>query len=185
MSLAPAGRTSPADVPRTRVRDLSRGETEPLLEVFEGLGRRSRELRFLSSRTALTPADLSRLSDVDGRDHVALVAESVEGRPIGIARFVRDRNDLDSAEVAMEVVDAWQARGIGTLLASALVLRARQVGVRRLGLLMRPDNQGAARLLQHVRGDVRCLALDRESAEFDVVLTGPTSTVARVKGTCR
>ena len=54
------------------------------------------------------------------------MAFSVEdGRPVGVARLVRLRDDPETADVAVAVVDAWQARGVGTSLASSLVARAR------------------------------------------------------------
>lgn len=82
---------------RVRLRPLGAGETGPLLEVFAALGPRSRELRFMGPRLRLTAADLHQLTDVDGHDHVALVAESADGRPVGIARFVRSADDVSSA----------------------------------------------------------------------------------------
>jgi acetyltransferase len=139
---------------RVRLRPLVAGETGPLLEIFAGLSSRSRELRFLAPKVRLTATDLRQLTAVDGHDHVALVAESADGSPVGIARFVRDANDPDSADVAVTVVDAWQKHGVGTRLASALVDRARQLGVRRFTLAMHPDNHAALRLLHKVAGDV-------------------------------
>src|SRR4051812_44722381 len=94
----------------------------------------------------LPSAHLRQLTAVDGRDHVALVAETADGRSVGIARFVRDPADRRAAEAAVTVVDAWHGRGVGSRLASALVAQAQQRGIRRFDLFVRSDNQPALRL---------------------------------------
>ena len=88
------------------------GERKPVLEVFEGLSERSRSLRFLGSKPRLLERDVDWLVDVGccGREAVAAVDET--GRTVGIARFVRDA-DGPEAEIAFEVVDEWQGRGLG------------------------------------------------------------------------
>ncbi len=142
-----------------------------MLEVFAGLGARSRELRFLTPKPRLTSADLRQLTAVDHHDHVAILAVTAcDGRAIGVARFVRDPAHPDTADVAVAVVDAWQDRGIGTLLAAALTERAQEVGIRHLTLVMSQDNEAAVRLLHRTPGDIRRVAIDVESAEFVVTL---------------
>jgi len=153
------------------LRLLERGDADAVLEVFAGLGPRSRELRFLAPKPRLTAADVRQLTAVDHRDHVAILAVSPRhGRPIGVARFVRTLEDPQTADVAVAVVDAWQNQGVGTLLATALAQRAREAGVRRLALVMSSDNEPAVRLLHRVRGTIHRLAIDRDTAEFAVSL---------------
>jgi AhpD family alkylhydroperoxidase len=53
-----------------RIRPLGANETGPLLEIFAGLGVRSRKLRFLVPQPRVTAAQLRHLADVDGRDRV-------------------------------------------------------------------------------------------------------------------
>jgi len=185
---APALRPSPApyavparpDRAGVVLRPLEPGETEPVLEVFSGLGPRSRELRFLAAKPRLTAADLRQLTAVDHRDHVAVLALSAQDRrPVGVARFVRDPEDPTSADVAVAVVDAWQGRGVGTRLATALVERAREVGVRRFTLVMSRENEAAARLLHRVQGEVHRLDIGVETAEFAVDLDAAAPTRRR------
>src|ERR687894_29767 len=71
----------------------------------------SNQRRFLSPKTSFTRAELRYLTEVNGRDHVALVAESPTQpvrRLIGVARFVRDEADPSVAEAAIVVADDWQ-----------------------------------------------------------------------------
>jgi GNAT superfamily N-acetyltransferase len=152
-----------------------------VLEIFAGLSSRSRQLRFLTPKTRLTDGELRRLTDVDQHDHVALVAVSTRtGRPIGIGRFIREAGRVDSADVALAVVDAWQDRGVGTLLANALARRALEVGVRRFTLVMQHDNLAVRRLLHRSSGTVSRLTHDPETLELAVALDDSLRTGCRL-----
>ena len=92
---------------------MARDDDEPVRRVFEGLSDESRHGRFLVPKPDLTPADLAHLSDVDGHDHEALVCVDREsGQPLGIARFIRLRDDPEVAEAAVAVGD--EAQGVGS-----------------------------------------------------------------------
>jgi acetyltransferase len=158
------------------LRPLEPGDSGALLEIFDGLGPRSRELRFLTAKPRLTSADLRQLTDVDQHDHVAILAVSVaHGRPVGVARFVREPEDPRSADVAVEVVDAWQNHGVGTILVTELARRASEVGVRRFTLVMARANEAAHRLMHRAPGEIEQLAVDREDAEFAITLGDPAA----------
>jgi GNAT superfamily N-acetyltransferase len=130
----------------------------------------------MSPKFRRTATDLCHLTHVDGVDRVALVAELADGRPIGIARFVRHRGDSTAADVAVAVVDSWQRRGVGARLAEALGAWARGVAVCRFTIDMMRDNQGAVRLMRHTGGTVRPVGLDDHSAEFELSLTDRRTT---------
>ena len=154
------------------LRPLEPEDADLLLEIFDQLGPRSRERRFLTPKHTLTSTDLRQLTAVDHHDHEAVVALSAtDGRPVGVARFVRISADPGTADVAVVVVDAWQSRGLGTVLASSLLGRARELGVRRFSVLMARDNDAAVRLMHRVLGEVEQSELNRETAVFVVSLT--------------
>ena len=154
------------------LRPLEPEDADLLLEIFDQLGPRSRERRFLTPKHTLTSTDLRQLTAVDHHDHEAVVALSATDRPpVGVARFVRISADPGTADVAVVVVDAWQSRGLGTVLASSLLGRARELGVRRFSVLMARDNEAAVRLMHRVLGEVEQSELNRETAVFVVSLT--------------
>lgn len=128
------------------VRPLRNGDTAIVQAVFDGLGPRSRLLRFGGVKNVLRPADLELLARVDASHHV-LVAYA-EGAPIGIARLVRDGR---SAELAFEVVDGWQHRGVGTLLVDRLAADARAAGIERFCGDVAADNTASRALLRRAR----------------------------------
>lgn len=169
-----------------RIRPLQDGETAPVLAVFAGLQARSRELRFLTPKVRLTPDELRELSRIDGRDRVALVAELDDGRPVGIARFVRYAGDVTVADVAVAIIDSWQRRGIGIRLAQELADHARSVCVRRFTAHILPENEGSLRLMHHVGGGVRPVESDAHSAEFEITLPDPAApSISMVSETTR
>ena len=109
--------------------------------------------RFLSPKRSFSRAELRYLTEVDGRDHVALVAE-YPGEPvrrlIAVGRFVRLAQDPDAAEVAIVVSDDWQRRGVGSLFAERLAAEARRLGVKRFTATMASDNVAAHRLMDRL-----------------------------------
>src|SRR5690349_14994016 len=84
------GAPTRSGVEGVELRPLRPDDSAAVLAVFAGMGPRSRELRFLASKTRLTGADVRHLSAVDGWNHVGVVAVARRARPIGIARFIRD-----------------------------------------------------------------------------------------------
>jgi GNAT superfamily N-acetyltransferase len=92
----------------------------------------ARRLRFFNAPGHLSDRLLDYLMDVDGSDHCALVALAIddEGSPgVGVARYVRSREDPALAEAAVTVVDAHQQRGIATALLQRLAGEAHRHGI--------------------------------------------------------
>ena len=101
------------------LRDLRPDEAGLVEQVFEGLSAHSRYLRFHAPAPRLTASMRAALSDV--RRGVTLVA-SQDGTPLGIVRVIP--TGPGQGELAVEVVDAAQRRGVGTALIRAAVERA-------------------------------------------------------------
>jgi RimJ/RimL family protein N-acetyltransferase len=129
-----------------RVRPIA-PEDKPLL--VEGLRQLSPETsfrRFLSPKVSFTAAELRYLTEVDGHDHVALVAIDEDGDLVGVGRFVR-LEDPTEAEIAIVVADPLQGEGLGTRLGYALIEEAIRHGVERFTATMQGDNRPAHRLM--------------------------------------
>ena len=120
--------------------------------IADGFGRlsdRSRRMRFLGPKDELSAAELRYFTDVDHHDHEALGAlDHARGGGVGIARYVRDRDDPHTAEIAVTIVDDWQGRGLGTELLTRLSDRAYQEGIRRFTAAVAADNAAMAGLLR-------------------------------------
>jgi len=143
---------------------LVRPKDAPLLvQIFEQLSPEARYQRFFAHKNALSPADLRTLTDCDGTNHLAIAAVADTGageEGVGVARFVRMREDPCAAEVALAVVDARRREGIGGKLVGRLSEAAAERGIRRLHYLVLADNLPMKGLMQKVaphaaRGDSR------------------------------
>ena len=142
------------------VRPIEPEDRDLLRAGFERLSPESRYQRFLVPMAELSDEMLDYLAEVDHRDHEALVALDAEtGEGVGVARFVRLAGRPRVAEAAVTVVDAWQGRGLGTLLLELLATRAREEGVAHFSALVLATNTDMLELLERL-GPVR--VVDRE-----------------------
>jgi GNAT superfamily N-acetyltransferase len=129
------------DGARVEIRPLGPADKRGLAAGFERLSELSRYRRFLSPTAHLTDRQLAYLTDIDHRDHEALVAVDPDTRDgLGVARYVRSNARSDEAEAAVAVADDWQRRGLGTALLRHLAARARDEGIVRFTALISADN---------------------------------------------
>ncbi len=154
------------------IRPIRADDKRMLTDGLRRLSDESVHRRFLTPKRSFSRAELRYLTEVDGRDHVALVAEHPSGpvrRLIAVARFVRLAEDPHAAEVAVTVADDWQGRGLGSMLSEQLASEARRLGIRRFTATMAADNVPAHRLMarltdhleqHHVGSGVDELVLD-------------------------
>lgn len=126
-----------------QTRTLRPAEAGTVQAVFDGLSARSRLRRFHTGLSELSPRMLKLLSDVRPGHHVAHVGLR-HGRPVGIVRWVRYPGPHPSGEVladlAGEVVDLEQGRGVGRLLATEAMWSARQAGITMFSVFVSDDN---------------------------------------------
>ena len=126
--------------------------------------------RFLSASPVLTDQMLHALTDIDHRDHEAIIALDEHGREgLGIAHYVRSLERPAVAEVALTVVDDWQGRGLGTFLLELISARARQEGIRTFTALMLAENRRMRHLLKRL-GPVRVIDEERGTVEVEVAI---------------
>jgi GNAT superfamily N-acetyltransferase len=159
-----------------QVRPVRADDKAALAAGFERLSPESRYRRFFSPLKRLNESDLRYLTEVDHRDHEALVATSPEGEPVGVARYVRGERP-DEAEVAVTIVDDWQGRGAATALLERLVERARANGIERFLAVVLEENSDAVELFRSLAaGDPK----PRRTAagQIELVLELPTGGVS-------
>src|SRR4051812_29785268 len=124
-----------------RVRALGPADREPLAAAFEELSPESRYQRFLGPKKRLSHRELTELTDLDHLDRDALGAfEVASGRLVAVARYAVHSDSHDRADIAVTVLDEWQGRGLGTMLARAIVHRAESSGIARLTATTFADN---------------------------------------------
>ena len=152
---------------RVVVTTLVADDRDDVAHGFDALSDRTRYLRFLTAKHHLSQRSLARLvDDVDGHDHVALALwwqrQSTSDVLLGDARFIRLVDDPECADVAVTMADELHGQGGGTLLMRALVLRAREEGLRRFSAAMSPENEPSHRLMRRVGRVLRDVVRDGE-----------------------
>lgn len=106
--------------------------------------------RFFAVKTVFSEAEAHFFVDVDFKKHVAIVAVVDEdGRPsiVGGARYVLVTDDR--AEVAFTVIDAFQGKGLGSLLLRHLTAIARSAGIRQFVAEVLSENRPMLEVFQH------------------------------------
>lgn len=143
------------------IRPLRDGDTATVASLFSRLGSRSRERRFCGAKPRLSDVELATLARVDATHHVLVGYLDRDPQPAGIARLVRNGS---TGEVAFEVADAHQGRGIGSILARELAADARAAGITHLVATVCGDNPRIVSLLRRLAGtfDVRWQGGERE-----------------------
>jgi L-amino acid N-acyltransferase YncA len=162
-----------------RIRPIRPSDTDLLLKTFDRLSMESRTFRFLFPKLRLSASELRYFTEVDHHDHEALVAvHRFDNSGLGIARFVRHRNNPLAADVAVTVIDEWHGRGLGTRLVTRLMERARCEGVAHFTAMIASDNSRARALLHSVGHASRFLGYDEGVAEYEIPLGPGTSRAA-------
>ena len=125
------------------LRPVSSDDRERIQNGMAALSSQSRYFRFFTSAPRLSDQQLRYFSEVDQRNHVAWIAlDSSEPKHpgLGIARFIRTNEDPSVAEMAFVVIDAYQCRGLGTILLAVLYLTAEVRGVQVLRAVVLGEN---------------------------------------------
>jgi GNAT superfamily N-acetyltransferase len=142
------GRKLRAPTLAVRVRPIRASDAPALEAGFEELSDMSRYHRFHSGMRRLPERLLRYLTEVDGVDHVALVAlDASDERGVGVARFVRNREAPATAELAVTVLDRAQGRGVARRLLAELGTAARARGIETFTAQVIAGNTRARRLL--------------------------------------
>jgi RimJ/RimL family protein N-acetyltransferase len=149
------------------IRPLRNGDTETVAALFDRLGDRSRERRFCGAKPRLSESELAHLARVDNDHHVLVGYIDGDSGPVGMARLVRTGS---WAEIAFEVADVHQSRGLGSILASELAADARAAGITQLVATVCGDNVRVVALMKRLgsldmtwRGRERELVVGLES----------------------
>jgi acyl-CoA synthetase (NDP forming)/RimJ/RimL family protein N-acetyltransferase len=128
----------------THVRPIRPDDADALQRFHVAQSERSTYLRFFAPMERLSDRDLDRFTRVDHTDRVALVAVRPRGADaadhdiIGVARF--DRTGPHEAEVAFNIADSAQGRGLGSVLLEHIAAAARERGVQRFTAEVLPQN---------------------------------------------
>jgi len=134
------------------VREIRADDAPALRWGFEHLSDQSRHQRFLAPKAKLSSGEVRYLTQIDGTDHFALVAALADDPEmiVGVARFVRSKEDPAVAEMAIVIADELQGQGLGKRMGLLVADAARERGVQRFTASMLSDNLAAHRIFRAI-----------------------------------
>jgi GNAT superfamily N-acetyltransferase len=112
------------------VRAISPQDADLLQAYIRGLSASARRNRFLGAISELAPTEVDRLTRMNGPGELALIAFArIGGETLMIAEAIQViAGENQRGEIALSVTDAWQRKGLGTLLLRHMECRARVLG---------------------------------------------------------
>jgi len=119
------------------LRPITAQDAEALQRMHVAQSAESTFLRFFTPMPRLTETLLQQFTEVDHSNQVAIVA-LIDGEIVGLANY--SRVDERQAEVAFNVSDAHQGRGLGSVLLEHLAAAARERGIYRFVADILPQN---------------------------------------------
>src|ERR1035437_7441992 len=120
------------------LRPITPQDAEALQRMHLAQSPESTFMRFFGPMPRLTEKLLRQFTHVDHTNQVAIVA-LIGGEMVGLANY--DRQDERQAEVAFNIADAHQGRGLGSCLLEHLAAAARERGIQRFVADVLPQNQ--------------------------------------------
>lgn len=131
------------DQSEVAIRALRKDDAELERDFIRNLSPESRWMRFLGQICEPSDSLIRKLTELDYRHDVAFIALSRKDgitRAVGISRYSL-APDGQSCECAVTVADAWQGKGLGTILMRDLIDVARKRGIRSMFSIDAGENQ--------------------------------------------
>ena len=123
------------------IRALRREDEADMLAAVGMTSAQSLQRRFFVMKRHFSDKERAFFMDIDFKNHVAIVALAAEaGRKVivGSGRYIVF--EPGRAEMAFVVIDAWQGRGVGSILMRHLVKIAGDSGLKELTAEVLPEN---------------------------------------------
>jgi acyl-CoA synthetase (NDP forming)/RimJ/RimL family protein N-acetyltransferase len=158
------------------LRPIRPDDADPLKRFYSRLSDETIYFRFFSLYRELSQKDIQRFTVVDHVDRAALIA-TIGEEMIGVVRY--ERLDEETAEVAFNIEDAHQGRGLGSVFLEHIAAAARERGISRFVADVLPANrkmlhvfEEAGYVVEHELEDgVVRLSFDLEPTEDSLAVT--------------
>lgn len=134
------------------IRPIQSTDVDMERTFIERLSPKARRYRFLASIKTPSAELLRQLTQPElahGVAYVALIGEGSATQEIGVCRYSSSA-DGASCECAVTVADAWQQKGLATILMQRLIETARAQGFERMYSIDASDNEDMRQLARHL-----------------------------------
>lgn len=135
------------------LRPIHPSDADAVQAFHTGQSQNSIYMRFFAFKARLSAKELKRFTEVDYKDRVAFVI-TIRGEIVGIGRYDR-LADPTEAEVAFNISDAHQGRGIGSILLEHLAAAAHENGIRKFTAEVLPENRKMLMVFSDAGYDVK------------------------------
>ncbi|WP_155372213.1 GNAT family N-acetyltransferase [Catellatospora vulcania] len=162
-----------SDGTTVHLRQITPQDADAVVAMHSRFSERTRYLRYFSPYPRIPARDLHRFVNVDHRDREAFVVAAGE-RLVAVGRYERLGEQSVEAEVAFVVEDAYQGRGVGSVLLEHLAAAAAEAGVTRFVAEVLPENGAMLRVFTDAGYEV-----NRRYADGVVMLTFPVAPTER------
>ncbi|MEV4413913.1 GNAT family N-acetyltransferase [Catellatospora sp. NPDC049609] len=158
-----------ADGATVHLRPITPEDADAVVAMHSRFSERTRYLRYFSPYPRIPARDLHRFVNVDHVDREAFVVAAGE-RLVAVGRYERLGVGAHEAEVAFVVEDAYQGRGVGSVLLEHLSAAAAEAGITRFVAEVLPENGTMLRVFTDAGYEVT-----RRYADGVVTLTFPVA----------
>ncbi|WP_144118859.1 GNAT family N-acetyltransferase [Catellatospora sichuanensis] len=162
-----------SDGTTVHLRQITPLDADAVVAMHSRFSERTRYLRYFSPYPRIPARDLHRFVNVDHVDREAFVVAAGE-RLVAVGRYERLGALSHEAEVAFVVEDAYQGRGVGSVLLEYLAAAAAEAGVTRFVAEVLPENGAMLRVFTDAGYEVT-----RRYADGVVTLTFPVAPTER------
>lgn len=134
------------------IRPIRPEDAELEQEFVSNLSNKSKYFLFFENFQELSPTMLVRFTQIDYDREMALIATyNGSGKEInlGVARYIMNA-DMETCEFSLVVADAWQNKGVGSILMTSLAQAAKARGLREMIGLVLADNEKMLKLANHL-----------------------------------
>ena len=134
---------------------------------MERSSKEDRYFRFFRPLSRLSDTLLHQFTDIDHYNHEAICAlefGEAPGNPAGVARYIRNREQTGTAEMAVTVVHGHQGKGLGTLLLAFLSFRAVENGVEEFTAIVLEHNHR----IREVLGELGAVSKQALAGELEL-----------------
>ncbi|GIF98016.1 GNAT family N-acetyltransferase [Catellatospora citrea] len=162
-----------ADGTTVHLRQITPQDADAVVAMHSRFSERTRYLRYFSPYPRIPARDLHRFVNVDHLDREAFVVAAGD-RLVAVGRYERLGASSHEAEVAFVVEDAYQGRGVGSVLLEHLAAAAAEAGITRFVAEVLPENGAMLRVFTDAGYEVT-----RRYADGVVTLTFPVAPTER------
>lgn len=134
------------------IRPITKLDRNAERAFIEGLSAESSRFRFLGQVRHPSERLIEQLTNIDYVHEVAFVAVTAQDsqeKIVGVSRYSTNQDGLH-CECAVTVADAWQKKGLGTLLMKHLIEVAGARGIRRMTSIDSAENFEMKDLARHL-----------------------------------